>query len=82
MKEESKKRLHKFLTGIYYSAVIINFLLPLTLAIISGIALTQLRNSHWSTKWTVFFMFGLSVIEFISQTRKTIKELNAHNIEK
>jgi len=74
MKEKSKTLLHKYLTIVYYFFVILNFIIPAAMVAISSSALSRVDGLHWTIRWTVWLTFAFSIVEFMSQLRRTIKQ--------
>ena len=73
MKDQAKERLRKVLTAIYYLTVAINYVFPVCLIVISGIALSRINGLHWTIRWTILISFLFSVVELASQIKRTLK---------
>jgi hypothetical protein len=74
MSQETKPKLHKFLFVLYYALVAINFIVPLTLVAVSAEALSRVDGLHWTVRWTVWLTFVFSIVEFMSQLHRTVKQ--------
>ena len=73
MNNEAKERLHKILNGIYYLAIFLNFVIPVSMVVLCAIAISHYENTHWSIRTALNLTAGFSTIEVIAQIRKAAK---------